>query len=166
MLSLFGATTVPDTVSEQRNCNPKTAVELHTLKPGCHAGFLLRNPRRGFSLSCGIAARSGSGNAGLEASCICIRLYDLRGYIGQQVARGIAHGLHDERTADCARQCAGIAQRKSGGPCATFRTDCTTDEQRIVRGIANGLRDGRAADCSTDYASGPIPGRNWPLFSS
>jgi hypothetical protein len=53
----------------------------------------------------------------LEASCICIRLYDLRGCIGQQVVRDIAHRLHGGRAqgvrviahslhTDCARHCA------------------------------------------------------------
>jgi hypothetical protein len=69
---LFGATTGPDTISELRNCNPIAVVELQTLKPGYHAGFQLRTPRRGFSLSCGIAARSGSGNGIEKDGCILL----------------------------------------------------------------------------------------------
>jgi len=60
--ALFGATTWPDTTSEQRNCNPIATVELGTFGSGCDAGFLLGTPRRGFSLSRGIAAGSGSEN--------------------------------------------------------------------------------------------------------
>jgi len=113
-------------------------------KPCCSVLPASRNPRREFSLSCHIAASGGSGNAYLEASCICLRLYDLRGYIGQQVVRGIAHRLHGGRAADCAQHCERIARQKRGVPCATLHTDCATEARGIVSGIAHGLRDGRA----------------------
>ena len=145
-----------------------------------------RTPDAVFRLAAALRLVAVATTRGWKASCICIRLYDLRGRVGQRIVRGIANELRDRRAAGRAPHCAQTAQQQSNGWCTTLHTDCTAEVLRIVRGIAHSLCAACAQHCATEERSlcafadllaariggdsvthrGPVPGRKRPLFSS
>ena len=136
-------------------------MKLQTLGPGLPAVFLVSNPRRGFSLSCGFAASGDSESVWSCADCIASDCTTCAPEV-QQVVRVVEHRLRNgsaahcarhcthaarRECADCARHCEQVAQRKSSASFAAVRTVCTRIVCDIVRVCGFPCGADSARDC-------------------